>query len=133
MVRRRIGQRSGKQFAAILLLIFSATAASAEADSGGKSHAGMHHPQASEAAIALHDLMESLWHSAPGASRNAKACGMTKDIKERVKAAATRPVPESAAMIRAAQALEDACTAKNDSGASQEIDRMHQLFYKIAE
>ncbi len=127
------GHRQGRQFAVILFLMLSATAASAQSDGGGKSHAGMHHPKASEAAIALHDLMEPLWHSAPGASRNAKACGITQEIKARVKAAASRPAPENAAMVRAAQALEEACAAKNEAGIGGEIDRMHQLFYKIAE
>lgn len=126
-------RRNGRQLAAILFLLFSATAASAQSDAGGKSHAGMHHPKASEAAVALHDLMEPLWHSAPGASRNARACGMTMAIKDRVRAAASRPAPENQAMVRAAQALEDACAAKNEAGIGEEIDRMHQLFYKIAE
>lgn len=126
-------RRSGKQLAAILFLLLSATAASAQSDAGGKPHAGMHHPKASEAAIALHDLMEPLWHSAPGASRNARACAMTTAIKDRVGAAASRAAPENSAMVRAAQVLEDACSAKNEAGIGQEIDRMHQLFYKIAE
>ena len=99
----------------------------------GHSHAAAHHPKASAAAVALHDLMESLWHAQPGAARTARACAMTTEIKQRVKAAATRPIPENAAILNSAQALETACTAKNDAGASQEIDRLHQLFYKIAE
>ena len=126
-------RRNGKQFAAILLLLLSATTASAQSDAGGKSHAARHHPKASEAAIALHDLMEPLWHFPPGTSRNAKACGITQAIKDRVKAAASRPAPENSAMVQAAQALEDACVARNETGIGDEIDRMHQLFYKIAE
>lgn len=99
----------------------------------GHSHAAAHHPKAGPAAIALHDLMEPLWHAQPGATRTAKACAMADEIKQRVKAAATRPIPENAAILNSAQALETACTARNDAGASEEIDRLHQLFYKIAE
>jgi len=99
----------------------------------GHSHAAAHHPKASPAAIALHDLMEPLWHAQPGAARTAKACGMADEIKQRVKTAATRPIPENAAILNSALALETACTTKNDADASREIDHLHQLFYKIAE
>ena len=129
---RKTGKCSAKQCAVMMLLAMSASVHGAQAEPGGTSHAGMHHPKASEAAIALHDLMEPLWHSAPGPSRNARACGMTQEIKVRARAAASRPAPENAAMIRAADAVDEACKARNDAAISAEIDRMHELFYKIA-
>jgi hypothetical protein len=116
----------------VVATAFLASAASAQ-HGQGESHAGSHHPKASAAAMALHDLMEPFWHSRPGAERAAKACASLDEIQQRVKAAATRPAPENAAIRKSAQGLEAACKLKNDTDANQEIDRMHQLFYKIAE
>lgn len=121
------------KLAAVVTAIVMAAVVQVASAQSGASHAQMHHPKASPEAIALHDLMEPLWHAASSPERSAKACQIADEIKIRTKAAATRPTPDNDAIVGSSRALANACAEKNPSAVGIEIDRMHRFFYKIAE
>jgi len=55
---------------------------------------------------------------------------MNGEILERVRALATRPIPEFAAMIRSSIALKEACDDEQEAIVDREIDRISSLFYR---
>lgn len=82
--------------------------------------------------MAFHELMKPLWHGTPGPELNAKACAIADEIGARAKAAAIRPTRDHGALLSSAEVLQAACADKSEAATTGEIDRLHQIFHKLA-
>lgn len=91
-----------------------------------------HHPTANEPLMAFHELMEPLWHAAPGKETNARACKLAGEIIVRAKAAATRPSPDHAALIQSAETLKRNCGDGGDPAITVTLDQLHGAFHRLS-
>jgi hypothetical protein len=118
------------RFALVALMALGGVTSAFAQHGGSLSVHAAHSLRANDPIYTLYDLMEPMWNAPPGKSRDDEACAIREQIKERVRAVALRPTPEHAAMIRTANALEEACIADKEKDVEQEIDRLSRLFYR---
>lgn len=118
--------------------ILAIPAATPAADPPGAAHGQDRHHQGIAGAVgAFHDLMEPLWHSAPGKALVASACGQSADILGRAKAVAAEPGgdPYRAAAGKlqgSAEALRGACDRNDGPAVETELGRLHAYFHGLA-
>lgn len=112
----------------------------------GENHGGGDHHGAMPATVrAYHEVLRPLWHSDPGAERDARVCAQAGELVTRANAVAADVVPpalsERAVEWRAAatnlversSAVQRACAANTLSGVPGSLSAAHDAFHALIE
>jgi hypothetical protein len=118
------------------------TTAATHPENSGGGHGHRHHDFPAPV-TAYHDVLAPLWHSDPGAARDARTCEQAVTLGERASAVQAMPVPERAQeaawrsavtqIVTTTTALGAACGATPRGDIAAALGAVHTAFHSLLE
>lgn len=118
-----------------------------EAHHGGESQAHTHHgPGLPPGAVSrFHGVLAPLWHSEPGAERDARTCQQRYSLRQHAADILATPAPESVrgregawteaagGLDREVSALDVACGDQDRRAVPEHLEAVHTAFHRLIE
>lgn len=130
----------------------SANASGSEASGGGHHHGEghgpgheEHHPPMPPTVHAYHEVLRPLWHSDPGAERDARTCAQAGELVTRADAIVAAGVPAerqasadawrtaATTLAQRSRALQSTCAATPRGDVSASLASVHGGFHELIE
>lgn len=111
---------------------------------GGEGHGHPAHSAFPAEVAAFHDVLRPVWHSEPGAGRDARACTEAATLRTRAAAVGAAAAPANARdaaawstrtgqLTAAAEALVQGCGATPRGDVAGQLEALHTAFHALVE